>query len=102
MSMTPTGLGRISGPALVVRGRRAVQRHRGTRDVTGGTTLKDILFYLVAGIGIGSLFAMLGASLVVVYKGSGVINFAMGAMGMYGMATFDRAWNRGELFLPVG
>ncbi len=62
--------------------------------------MKDILFYLVAGIGIGSLFAMLGAGLVVVYKGSGVINFAMGAMAMYGVATFDRAWNKGEFFLP--
>jgi branched-chain amino acid transport system permease protein len=62
--------------------------------------VNDILFYLVAGLGIGSLYAMLGASLVVVYKGSGVINFAMGAMAMYGVATFDRAWNKGEMFLP--
>ena len=62
--------------------------------------MNDIIFYLVAGIGIGSLYAMLGAGLVVVYKGSGVINFAQGAMAMYGVATFDRAWNRGEIFLP--
>ena len=62
--------------------------------------MNDIIFYLIAGIGIGSLYAMLGASLVVVYKGSGVINFAMGAMAMYGVATFDRAWNQGEIFLP--
>ena len=62
--------------------------------------MKDVLFYLVAGLGIGSLYAMLGAGLVVVYKGSGVINFAQGAMAMYGMATFDRAWNKGEIFLP--
>jgi branched-chain amino acid transport system permease protein len=62
--------------------------------------VNDIVFYLVAGIGIGSLYAMLGAGLVVVFKGSGVINFAQGAMAMYGVATFDRAWNRGEFFLP--
>ncbi len=62
--------------------------------------MKDVIFYLVAGLGIGSLYAMLGAGLVVVYKGSGVINFAQGAMAMYGMATFDRAWNKGEIFLP--
>ena len=37
---------------------------------------------------------------MVVYKGSGVINFAMGAMAMYGVATFDQAWNQGEIFLP--
>ena len=62
--------------------------------------MNDIIFYLVAGLGIGSLYAMLGAGLVVVYKGSGVINFAQGAMAMYGVATFDRAWNQGEIFLP--
>ena len=62
--------------------------------------MNDVIFYLVAGLGIGSLYAMLGTGLVVVYKGSGVINFAQGAMAMYGVATFDRAWNKGEIFLP--
>jgi len=46
------------------------------------------------------LYAMLAAGLVIVYKGSGVINFAHGALAMYGIFTFDAAWNRGELFLP--
>jgi branched-chain amino acid transport system permease protein len=62
--------------------------------------VNDIIFNLLIGLGIGSLYAMLGAGLVVSYKGSGVINFAHGAMAMYGMFTFDTAWNRGELFLP--
>ena len=62
--------------------------------------MNDIIFYLLAGIGVGSLYALLGTGLVVVYKGSGVINFAQGAMAMYGVATFDRAWNQGEIFLP--
>jgi branched-chain amino acid transport system permease protein len=62
--------------------------------------MSDIIFNLLIGLGIGALYAMLGAGLVVSYKGSGVINFAHGAMAMYGMFTFDTAWNRGELFLP--
>ncbi|MEM8745587.1 MAG: ABC transporter permease [Actinomycetota bacterium] len=62
--------------------------------------MNDIIFLLLGGLGIGSLYAMLGAGLVVSYKGSGVINFAHGAMAMYGVFTFDTAWNRGELFLP--
>ena len=62
--------------------------------------MNDIIFDLIGGLGLGALFAMLGAGLVVSYKGSGVINFAHGAMAMYGMFTFDAAWNRGELFLP--
>ena len=62
--------------------------------------MKDIIFFLISGLGLGALFAMLGAGLVISYKGSGVINFAHGALAMYGMFTFDTAWNRGELFLP--
>lgn len=62
--------------------------------------MSDIVFFLLLGLGIGSLYAMLGAGLVVVYKGSGVINFAHGALAMYGMFTFDTAWNRGEFFFP--
>ena len=62
--------------------------------------MNSIIFNLLIGLGIGSLYAALGAGLVVSYKGSGVVNFAHGAMAMYGMFTFDTAWNRGELFLP--
>ncbi|MEP1124686.1 MAG: ABC transporter permease [Ilumatobacter sp.] len=62
--------------------------------------MKDIIFDLISGLGLGALFAMLAAGLVVSYKGSGVINFAHGALAMYGMFTFDAAWNRGEIFLP--
>lgn len=62
--------------------------------------MKDIIFFLISGLGIGALFAMLGAGLVISYKGSGVINFAHGALAMFGMFTFDSAWNRGEIFLP--
>jgi branched-chain amino acid transport system permease protein len=62
--------------------------------------VNDIIFNLLIGLGIGALYAMLGAGLVISYKGSGVINFGHGAMAMYGMFTFDTAWNRGEFFFP--
>lgn len=62
--------------------------------------MKDLIFDLIGGLGIGALYAMLAAGLVVSYKGSGVINFAHGALAMYGVVTFDAAWNRGEIFLP--
>jgi len=65
-----------------------------------GHCVNDIIFNLMLGLGIGSLYAMLGAGLVISYKGSGVINFAHGALAMYGIFTFDTAWNRGELFFP--
>ncbi|MGE5211959.1 MAG: ABC transporter permease subunit, partial [Acidobacteriota bacterium] len=62
--------------------------------------MNDIIFTLLIGLGLGSLYAMLGAGLVISYKGSGVINFAYGAMAMYGLFTFDTAWNRGEFYFP--
>ncbi|MGB3734177.1 MAG: ABC transporter permease [Ilumatobacter sp.] len=62
--------------------------------------MSDLIFDLISGLGIGALYAMLAAGLVVSYKGSGVINFAHGAIAMYGVVTFDAAWNRGEIFLP--
>ncbi len=60
----------------------------------------DIAFFLMLGLGIGSLYAMLGVGLVVVFKGSGVINFAHGAMAMYGAFTFDELWRQGAFRLP--
>ena len=65
-----------------------------------GDRVSGIVFNLLIGLGIGSLYAMLGAGMVVVYKGSGVINFAHGALAMYGMFTFNTAWTRGQLYLP--
>lgn len=62
--------------------------------------MSDLIFDLISGLGIGALYAMLAAGLVVSYKGSGVINFAHGAIAMYGVVTFDAAWNRGVIFLP--
>jgi branched-chain amino acid transport system permease protein len=63
--------------------------------------VNDLMFNLLIGLGIGSLYACLGAGLVISFKGSGVINFAHGAMAMYGIFTFDRAWSGGEFFLPL-
>lgn len=62
--------------------------------------MSDFIFDLISGLGIGALYAMLAAGLVISYRGSGVINFAHGAIAMYGVVTFDAAWNRGEIFLP--
>ncbi|MEX1106723.1 MAG: hypothetical protein WEB78_11030, partial [Ilumatobacteraceae bacterium] len=62
--------------------------------------MSDIIYFLLAGLGIGSLYAMLGSGLVIVYRGSGVINFAQGAFAMYGVFTFDEARRNGYVRLP--
>jgi branched-chain amino acid transport system permease protein len=62
--------------------------------------MDQVLIQLILGLGIGSLYAMLGTGLVIVYRGSGVINFAQGAMAMYGVFTFDELRRNGNLKLP--
>ena len=62
--------------------------------------MKEALFFLILGLGLGSIYAMLGSGLVIVYRGSGVINFAHGAMAMYGVFTFDEARRNGQIKLP--
>jgi len=62
--------------------------------------VKDLIFFLLVGLGLGALYAMLGSGLVIVYRGSGVINFAHGAFAMYGVFTFDEARRNGHLRLP--
>jgi branched-chain amino acid transport system permease protein len=62
--------------------------------------MQDIIFFLILGFGLGSLYAMLGVGLVIGYRGSGVINFAFGAMAMYGVFTFDEARNSGAIQMP--
>jgi branched-chain amino acid transport system permease protein len=62
--------------------------------------MNDAILFLILGLGAGSIYAMLGSGLVVVYRGSGVINFAYGAMAMYGVFTFDEARRNGYIRLP--
>ena len=49
---------------------------------------ETILLFAVLGAGTGALYAMASLGLVLTYRGSGVINFASGAMGMTGAFAF--------------
>jgi len=68
--------------------------------------VRDLVFALLLGIGPGAIFAMLAAGLVVAYRGSGVINFAHGAIAMYTARSFNRlrasdnAGGDGSIFMP--
>ena len=62
--------------------------------------MKDPIFFLLLGLGPGALFAMLGASMVVAYKGSGVINFAQPAMAMFGVFKYVSLRLTGKIQLP--
>ena len=56
---------------------------------TPACAVKDFIFSLLLGAGIGSVYAILAVGLVVAYLGSGVINFAQGAIAMYAARTFS-------------
>jgi branched-chain amino acid transport system permease protein len=62
--------------------------------------MNQVILFLILGLGLGAIYATLGAGIVVVYRGSGVINFAQGAMAMYGVFTFDEARRFGRVQLP--
>jgi ABC-type branched-subunit amino acid transport system ATPase component/branched-subunit amino acid ABC-type transport system permease component len=61
---------------------------------------KFLLFALV-GLGSGAVYAALGLGLVVTYKGTGIINFATGAMGMWSAYVFDELRKTGNLVFPI-
>ncbi len=48
----------------------------------------DLVRFGLLGLGAGSVYALMALGLVLVYRGSGVLNFAQGAMGMIGAFTF--------------
>ena len=45
-------------------------------------TLDSLLFFVIVGITLGSIYAVAAAGLVVTYTTSGIFNFAQGAIGM--------------------
>jgi sulfate-transporting ATPase len=56
--------------------------------------LDGILQYAVLGLGAGAVYALLGQGIIVIYRGSGIVNFAHGAMAMVGAFVF---WELHEL-----
>jgi sulfate-transporting ATPase len=48
----------------------------------------DLIRFALLGLGAGSIYALTGQGIVLVYRGSGVLNFAHGAFGMIGAFWF--------------
>jgi branched-chain amino acid transport system permease protein len=59
-------------------------------------TWPDLLPFVVSGLGVGAVYALSGVGLVVLYRSSGVLNFAFGALGAIGAyvawSLLDRDW----------
>lgn len=58
--------------------------------------MPDLTPFLVSGLGVGAVYALSGVGLVVLYRSSGVLNFAFGAFGALGAyvawSALDRGW----------
>jgi len=60
----------------------------------------DYAFYLLLGSGAGAVIAMLGMGLVLTYRGSGVVNFAYGAIATWVAYVFYGLRADGDYVLP--
>jgi branched-chain amino acid transport system permease protein len=60
--------------------------------------MSELLPFLISGLGIGSVYALSGVGLVVLYRASGVLNFAFGALGAIGAYV---AWSVLDAGLPL-
>ncbi|MBK6864418.1 MAG: branched-chain amino acid ABC transporter permease [Ideonella sp.] len=58
--------------------------------------MDTLLPFLISGLGVGAVYALSGVGLVVLYRSSGVLNFAFGALGAIGAyvawSLLDREW----------
>lgn len=57
--------------------------------------MTDFLQVLVVGIGDGAVYAMLGLGLVVIYRSTGLLNFAQGELAMFSAFIVWTIWNLG-------
>lgn len=55
----------------------------------------ELLQFMILGLGGGAMYALMGEGLVLVYRGSGTLNLAQGAIGMVGAYAMYEAHNRG-------
>ena len=63
--------------------------------------MQQYLLFAIVGLGFGSIYAALSMGVVITYRGTGVINFATGAMAMWGAYVYDELTDTGNLVLPV-
>lgn len=57
--------------------------------------MQDFLQVLFVGIGDGAIYAMLGLGLVVIYRSTGLLNFAQGEMAMFSTFVVWTVWDLG-------
>jgi sulfate-transporting ATPase len=64
--------------------------------------VEEVIRFALLGLGIGATYALASQGLIIIYRGSGVLNFALGAIGMAGAyAWWELTANQGWSFFPA-
>lgn len=59
------------------------------------------LVFLLLGLGTGAMYAALAVGVIIVHRGTGVVNFALGAQAMFPAVVYVELRTTGDLLLPV-
>ncbi|MEM8903877.1 MAG: ABC transporter permease [Actinomycetota bacterium] len=63
--------------------------------------MSTALLFMLLGVGVGAMYAALAMGVIVAYRASGVVNFALGAMAMFPAVVYAELRTSGDLLLPV-
>jgi ABC-type branched-subunit amino acid transport system ATPase component/ABC-type branched-subunit amino acid transport system permease subunit len=64
--------------------------------------MQEVIRFALLGFGVGALYALASQGLIVIYRGSGVLNFGLGAIGMVGAyLEYELTQNHGWAFVPA-
>jgi ABC-type branched-subunit amino acid transport system ATPase component/branched-subunit amino acid ABC-type transport system permease component len=64
--------------------------------------VQEVIRFALLGFGVGALYALASQGLIVIYRGSGVLNFALGAIGMAAAYLWwELTTKHGWAFLPA-
>lgn len=63
--------------------------------------MQQFLLFAAIGLGSGAVFAILATGLIITFKGTGVINFAAGAMGLWSGYVYSELQQKGDYVFPV-
>lgn len=64
--------------------------------------MSTYLEFAVLGLGLATVYVGLGSGLLLVYRATGIVNFAQGAMAMWGVYVYTTLEKDGLLVLPIG
>jgi branched-subunit amino acid ABC-type transport system permease component len=63
--------------------------------------METYIFFALLGVGTGAMYGAFAVSLIITYRGCGVVNFATGAMAMFPTLVFVELRSTGDLVLPL-